>query len=52
MYNKSMISLEQAQNAIAAMIADFNRDLTGARSTWPWWTMPETCWHMPVWTAV
>ena len=26
MYNKSMISLEQAQNAIAAMIADFNRD--------------------------
>ena len=26
MYNKSMISLEQAQNAIAAMIADYNRD--------------------------
>ena len=26
MYNKAMISLEQAQNAITAMIADFNRD--------------------------
>jgi uncharacterized protein GlcG (DUF336 family) len=26
MYNKPMISLEQAQAAIAAMIADFNRD--------------------------
>ena len=26
MYNKPMISLEQAQNAIAAMIADYNRD--------------------------
>ena len=26
MYNKPMISLEQAQNAITAMIADFNRD--------------------------
>ncbi|CAI8007451.1 hypothetical protein GBAR_LOCUS5209 [Geodia barretti] len=26
MYNKAMLSLDQAQNAIAAMIADFNRD--------------------------
>ena len=26
MYDKPMISLEQAQNAITAMIADFNRD--------------------------
>ena len=26
MWNKSMISLEQAQNAITAMIADYNRD--------------------------
>ena len=26
MYNKPMISLEQAQNAITAMIADYNRD--------------------------
>ncbi len=26
MWNKPMISLEQAQNAITAMIADFNRD--------------------------
>jgi len=26
MWNKTMISLEQAQNAIAAMIADYNRD--------------------------
>lgn len=26
MWNKSMISLEQAQNAIAAMVADYNRD--------------------------
>ena len=26
MWNKSMISLEQAQNAITAMIADWNRD--------------------------
>ena len=26
MYNKAMLSLEQAQNAITAMIADFNRD--------------------------
>ena len=26
MYEKPMISLEQAQNAITAMIADFNRD--------------------------
>ena len=26
MWNKPMISLEQAQNAIAAMIADYNRD--------------------------
>ena len=26
MYNKPMLSLEQAQSAIAAMIADYNRD--------------------------
>ena len=26
MYNKPMISLEQAQTAIAAMIADYNKD--------------------------
>ena len=26
MWNKPMLSLEQAQNAIAAMIADYNRD--------------------------
>ncbi len=26
MYNKAMLSLEQAQNAITAMVADFNRD--------------------------
>ena len=26
MYNKPMISLEQAQNAITAMIADYNKD--------------------------
>ena len=30
MYEKSMISLEQAQAAIAAMIADYNKD-TGRR---------------------
>ena len=30
MYEKSMISLEQAQGAIAAMIADYNKD-TGRR---------------------
>ena len=51
MYSKPMISLEQAQNAIAAMIADTAGTLTGARSTWPWWTMLETCWPTPGWTA-
>ena len=48
MYNKRMISLEQAQNAITA-IADFNRDPDRRKVDMA--AMPETCWPTPGWTA-
>ena len=51
MYNKAMLSLEQAQNAITAMVADFNRDPNRRKVDMAWWTMPEPAGLRPGWTA-